>query len=106
MMVAAYEMLRASPPFNRWKLTHSDEVEFHVTLHSDRSGDCSAPGGQHIIRISAKYHPTFAALFETMAHEMIHMRQHMQGQRGTHGKRFKRLALQVCRHHGFNIATF
>lgn len=106
ILEAAYNLLRATPPFKGWKLPHSDDVEFHVTRHIDRSGDCTNTGKGFTVRISSKYHATLPAVLETMAHEMVHMRQHQFCFPVTHGPRFKRLAKQVCRRHGFSEAVF
>jgi hypothetical protein len=40
------------------------------------------------------------------AHEMIHLRQHLTGDRERHGQRFKRMAARVCAVHGFDPKTF
>jgi uncharacterized protein YbaP (TraB family) len=99
ILEASYELLRVSLPFRRWGLPHADDVEFHVTRHKDRDGDCT-DGDTYTIRISAERHSTLARVLETMAHEMCHMRDI------THGSLFQRLAKQVCKHHGFDPKTF
>jgi len=99
LLERTYELLRHTRPFRRWKLPEADDVEFHVTRHRDRFGDCT-DGDPYTIRISSTKHDTLATVLETMAHEMCHMRDI------THGKVFTRLAKQVCRHHGFDPKTF
>jgi predicted SprT family Zn-dependent metalloprotease len=108
MLEASYELLRTTPPFKRWKLPEADDVEFHVTKHRDRQADCTSYVDMRVvIRISTTFHGRVAALLETMAHEMchIHQRRLSPGER-EHGAAFKRLAAQVCRHHGFDPKTF
>jgi hypothetical protein len=103
MLEAAYELLRTTPPFRNWKLPDTDDVEFHVTKFG-HAADCGFDGTQFVIRVSATKHGTLAALLETMAHEMCHMRY--PNDRAHHGYLFKRLAVRVCRHHGFDIKGF
>lgn len=104
---AAYEYLRATPPFRRWKLPPADEVEFHVTRHLDRTGDCETAGGHEpVIRISAALIGWTGSLMTTMAHEMVHVHLDRNGVRAHHGADFRRCAAQVCRHHGFDPKMF
>ena len=108
MLEAAYELLRTSPPFNRWKLPEADEVAFHVTGHRDRRGDHCVQGSEHIIRISAPLHSTLRHVLETVAHEMCHMRQFVTApqDQALHGWRFKVYAKAVCRIHRFDLSEF
>lgn len=109
MLEAAYELLRATPPFNKWKLPHADEVEFHVYKKPKVLGDhfvWNDRRDQHVIRINFQHNTTLAVLHETMAHEMCHMHEFRKYKRTAHGRIFKRLAAQVCRHHGFTLETF
>lgn len=110
MLEAAYELLRATPPFKRWKLPASDDVEFHVTRIPGCYGylHCNVTTKTYIIKISHEHIPHVTKMLATMAHEMCHMRQHLlePNRPVAHGPKFKRLAAQVCRHHGFDAATF
>jgi hypothetical protein len=112
ILEAAYRYLMATPPFRRWKLPDADEVEFHVIRVDDRRGDWNCyqkkSGGGHIIRISAKLIGRTQSLIEAVAHEMVHARCEMLGDKtaSPHGGSFKRLAGQVCRHHGFDPKLF
>ena len=107
ILVQAYELLRATPPFKRWKLPHADEVEFRVTQSKDHSGSYQY-AGKHIIRISALHHKQLPPLIVTLAHEMCHMHQHLTAPTDTahHGWRFKKYAALACRHHGIVPETF
>ena len=108
MMAAAYDYLRTTPPFRRWKLPPSESVEFHVTRHLDRTGDCETgpAGNDPVIRISAALIGWTASLMATMAHEMVHIHLDRKGVRAHHGADFRRCAAQVCRHHGFDPKLF
>lgn len=107
MLELCYELLRATPPFKRWKLPHADEVEFHVTRDTQIVGDCVDAGHAHIIRLSGAKHGSVHAVVVTMAHEMCHLKQSVIAPReGAHGRYFKRLAKQVCKAHGFDEKTF
>lgn len=107
MLRASYEYLRATPPFRRWGLPPADEIEFHVTRHKDKAGECESSGGQEpVIRISSQLIGWTQSLMETMAHEMIHLHLDRRGERASHGASFKRTAAQVCRRHGFDPKLF
>lgn len=103
---AAYEYLRTTLPFRRWKLPHADEVEFHVIHKRGMFADCETAGEKHTIRISTVKVGRTQTLIETMAHEMVHVRLDRQGVKAHHGADFQRCAAQVCRHHGFDPKTF
>lgn len=103
MLESAYELLRTTPPFRNWRLPAVDEVAFHVTRFA-HDADCHYDGMNFTIRISDHKHATLRELLETMAHEMCHMRY--PNDKAHHGRLFKRLAAQTCRHHGFDPTTF
>lgn len=106
MLVAAYNLLKVTPPFRRWKLPLADEVEFHVRKF-EHCADCVWGGENYIIRVSEKRHGRLALLVETLAHEMCHIKQHFDAPRERdHGRRWRQLADQVCRQHGFDRKTF
>jgi len=104
----AYELLRATPPFRGWKLPPADDLTFHVIATNSPAADHYCIEGVHTIRISHKRHKTLRTLIETMAHEMVHMREAQMKTRADveHGKVFHRLADQVCRAHGFDRGMF
>lgn len=104
ILIAAYEYFRATPPFARWKLPPPEDVQFHVTGHLDRYGDCGpTDDGQHCIRASGKMIDHTITLMGTMAHEMVHLKLEYEGHRGgDHGREFMRLWRLVCKHHGFD----
>lgn len=104
---AAYDYLIVTLPFRRWQLPKVTEVEFQVVGNKAYMGACFQD--KPIIRISQPRITTTQCLIETMAHEMCHMRQHLIGQKTdslNHGKKWKKLAEQVCRYHGFNKDYF
>ena len=109
-LAAAYEYLRATPPFRRWKLPHADEIEIHVTLHRDREADHEVKRRRnHIIRVSANKVRTTDTLMQAMAHEMLHAYQDGIVRTDTkvdHNREFKRLASRVCDVHGWNAEEF
>lgn len=107
MVEAAYELLRATRPFRRWRLPPADEVEFHIR-HFAHHADCAKHvSGRFTIRVSSRLHGRLDHLVETVAHEMVHIQQdHVAPREGSHGRAFHRLAAQVCRHHGFDPQRF
>ena len=106
MLEAAYEYLRATPPFRRWKLPPGEQIEFHVIASRALRGRCVGRGQAHSIAISAGTIGHTDSLMMAMAHEMIHVRDNLAGVRAHHGASFARGAAQVCRFHGFDPKLF
>lgn len=110
ILEAAYEFLRTTPPFRRWKLPHADDVKFVVSADPCWRGYyiCDRRHG-HTIAISGKWIGHTANLIATMAHEMIHLYQSIRGletRNVTHNADFRRIAARVCKHHGFDPRAF
>ena len=106
MLAAGYDFLRTIAPFSQWGLPESDELGFHVVRHSGLSADFGVEQGIPFIRVSEASNGHTATLLASLAHEMIHLRQHLTGDRELHGPRFKRMATRVCATHGFDPKTF
>jgi hypothetical protein len=106
VLEAAYEFLRATPPFRRWKLPPGAAVEFHVIASQGLRGRCVDDGEHQTIAISAGTIGHTHSLMMAMAHEMIHVRDNLAGIRAHHGSSFRRSAAQVCRYHGFDPKLF
>lgn len=112
LLESTYERLRLTPPFKRWKLPDADDLEFCVTMHTDRFGhfrdkDPSEGKKWPDISVSAKHVNSLDLLDRTLAHEMCHIRLLQLGHsRDNHGPRFKKLAATVCRIHGYDLETF
>lgn len=114
----AYEYLRATPPFNKWKLPDADDVIFSVSAekklygHYQYDADARHPEKlNHHITVSEYKNPRSHVMMETLAHEMIHLHQRVSGLKtgyhsASHGRLFKRWAAQVCKAHGFDLKTF
>lgn len=112
VLAAAYEYLRATPPFKAWKLPHADEVEFSVTKHRDHEGGhttyCNKPN-EHIIYVSSYYIKSTPDLMECLGHEMIHMRQRPHRDwrvRAKHNAEFNKLNARFCKLHGLETEVF
>ena len=113
LMEAAYELLRITPPFRKWKLAEPDDVVFRIIKTELTRGTFYRAGkrGSKLptIEISMKCIGSVHSLITTMAHEMTHMHEdtnHVARDDVMHSARFKRLAAQVCRHHGFDAKLF
>lgn len=113
MLAAGYEYLRASPPFCRWKLPHSDEVAFAVSRHPVNLGAHQgkhANGTKHTsIEISVVTVGHTNTLLRVLAHEMIHLRQYLRREETpntVHNAEFRRLAKSVCQLHGWDDRIF
>jgi len=106
MIAAAYDFLRRTEPFKAWRLPPSDDVRFRVVRDPKMLADFGMERGKPVIRISAVTVGHTDTLMATVAHEMIHFRQHLTGDREVHGARFKRMAAKVCAAHGYDPLTF
>ena len=106
MIAAAYDFLRRTEPFKAWRLPPSEEVRFKVVKDPKMFADFGMEFGKPVIRISAAKNGHTATMLATLAHEMIHLRQELTGDREVHGVRFKRMAARVCAAHGFDPLTF
>ena len=119
MMHEAYRLLCTTPPFKRWRLPRAGDVLMVVTRDPNCYGAYREPGpsrrmswgsipdSQHVIEISARNVGSLPVLLAKMAHEVVHMRDWILGERKAHhGARFHRLADQVCRHHSFDRRAF
>lgn len=104
-LIAAYELLRTTPPFLGWSLPDAGEVEFEIFRAKTHFGDCDGDK----IRVSCGKHGQLNTLLATVAHEAIHLHQMRKGleTRGVeHNNDFKRRAAQICRLHGWDAAAF
>jgi hypothetical protein len=106
MLAAGYEFLRTTVPFSRWHLPESDELGFHVVRHARLSADFGVKKGIPFIRISETSNGHTVTLLASIAHEMIHLRQHLTRDREMHGPRFQRMAARICAAHGFDPKIF
>ncbi len=106
MLAAGYDFLRMTDPLRRWRLPHSDDLGFHVVRHDSLSADFGVEQGTPFNRASESHNGHAVTLLASLAHEMIHLRQHLTGDRELHGPRFRRMAAQVCAAHGFDPKTF
>jgi hypothetical protein len=105
-LAALYEALRAFPPFCRWKLPPTAEVQFHVVRQTAAFGDHYQVGDVHHIRVSAAKNGHLETTLATVAHEMVHIHQCRLGQERTHGAYFKRCATLICRRFGWDERSF
>lgn len=107
MLESAYEFLRTTLPFRRWKLPSGSRVKFRVTRHPHKSGECvEQDDGKTAINISGACVGHADTLLLIMAHEMVHLHLFAHGVRALHGSDFKRCAKIICRHHGFDEKQF
>ena len=102
MLERAYEFLKVTPPFIRWKLPDADDVKFGITRENQTMGKWVFENGQHCILISNRFIGHTHTLFAVVAHEMVHVHRNANG----HDRIFKRHALQVCKYHGFDPRSF
>ena len=102
MLERAYEFLKVTPPFLRWKLPDVDDIKFVVSREPGVFGKWEYLNNSHTIQISSKTVGHINTLLMVMAHEMIHVHVKMDG----HGALFRRHARSVCKYHGFDPKAF
>jgi uncharacterized protein YjaZ len=106
----AYNYLKNTAPFNKWKLPDSDDIGFKVTKQADRYGhynDGKPQGHWPHIAVSVVHTRDTPMLLAVIAHELCHIRLGQLGKScADHGRLFKQLAKRVCAAHGFDIKTF
>lgn len=95
---AGYDLLAETEPFKKWNLPDSDEIKFRVYRSSDY-GSFQTDGPDMTMCVSEKMVGHLSTLIETIAHEKIHVYQHITGMPMDHGPGFRKLAALVCRHH-------
>lgn len=105
-LAAVYDCLRAFPPYRGWRLPESDGVVFGVSLSLDAFGTYERCRGKPRIEISALMVNDWQTLVETMAHEMIHLRQCRAGRAVDHDAEWQRIATRVCREFGWKREGF
>ena len=68
--------------------------------------DCLRQPGTLAVCVSEASNGHTATLLSSIAHEMIHLRQHLTDDRELHGPRFQRIAGRICAVHGFDPKIF
>ncbi len=105
LLEAAYDFLRATPPFKGWRMPAGGLVKFGVMRKADTRGDYELlKSGRHFIRVSSTNTGCLDALIRVMAHEMVHVA--CPRERAMHGPEFMKRARSVCRYHGFDLLLF
>ena len=109
MVAAAYDLLRTTPPFNRWNLPEPEDVTFRVVRDPKVYGSYLRSGDRHIISVSSRWIGHLDRLLEVVAHEAIHLHEGATGAdrgKGEHSAAFKKWADQICKLHGFDPKHF
>ena len=112
MLAAAYDYVATTEPFCRWNLPESDEVRFYVISSPADFARYRWDGKRHTISVSSRSVGHTATLIEKMCHEVIHLHleetgmESLQGTTNTHNHAFRKLALGVCKSHGFDPKSF
>ena len=111
LIAAAYDYLKVADPFKGWGLPEADDLGFIVSRHKDRYGHMigyhRSPDAD--IAMSEKKIGSTTVLITVMAHEMIHLYQHLRGTttpNTQHNAEFLRLAKRVCKIHVFDYVAF
>ena len=102
LLAHMWDCLREMPPFSKWKLPDSDAIEFRTPARDDIFGQFVAP---NIVTVSASLHGHFDTVFKTLAHEAIHVVQHLNktDNKNQHNADFARRAKAVCKTFGYDF---
>ncbi len=109
ILEATYNFVRATPPFRNWRLPAGHQVRFRVLKTRKKLGVYQWDNQVgHVVSVSEGKVSHTIVLVPLMAHEMVHLYQQMCGTdtKTEHNAEFIRLALIVCRHHGFDPKEF
>lgn len=109
ILASAYDFLCSTPPFNKWGMPESEDVQFIITRNRTVSGIHSFHKGKHYIGVSRFKVGHTSTLVVLMAHEMLHLHISHTGMakgEADHGRTFFKLAKQVCKVHGFDPHEF
>ena len=108
MLAAAYDFLRETPPYRAWKLPPSSALRFRVARDRTVHGWFEPKKSGLWIAVSTAGAGHTDTVLRVVAHEMIHLHQHITGAEGRvdHNEQFKRLAQRVCKLHGWDYTTF
>lgn len=99
---AIYEMLIQVPPFSRWNLPPSCEVNFEVTNDPTCYGEYEPE--PNTIRISSAKIGHLENITKTVAHEIIHMKLYLKGSKSwdKHDSVFNNLSHKVATQLGYD----
>jgi len=108
ILEAAYEFVRATPPFKGWHLPPGDQVEFFISRSRTHAADVQDIGGRWRIRVNDRWCGNYASLVKYMMHEMTHMSQGIgcPTEQALHGRDFLARAKAVCRIHHIDPKIF
>lgn len=108
-VAAVYEMLRQLEPFDAWSLPEADLIEFRTDMrrnvvgeHNYRARKRQAP----LIRVSLACNGHLLTLMQTVAHEMVHLAQIVNGEREGHQETFIKRTAAVCKEFGWDEKAF
>lgn len=111
MLAGAYDFLVTTPPFNKWNMPPSEDIGFKVSRSRKWFARYRWNGSRHTIEVSANSVAYSDTLLAKMSHELIHMHLEELGMEGrggpdTHSGAYRKLAEDVCKHHGFDPKAF
>ena len=108
MLVGAYEFLRTTPPYRRWRLPEGDGVKFAVNRHQGAIA-MHQGGSECLIEVSSSIVGHTGTLLWVMGHELIHLHQYLaklETSGTVHNADFRKKARAACRYHGWDERLF
>lgn len=108
MIEAAYELLRATPPFRGWRLPSGDQIEFCVGMARHTAETRPLAEGYRLM-VSNQCVGTLDRLLISVAHEMVHIYQHRTRRETAnteHNRHWHQVAARICRLHRWDGKEF
>jgi hypothetical protein len=110
-LARAYEYLRATSPLDELNLPPASKVKFSVKRYRDRFSHMQGyrRSTEVEIAISERLVGSTFMLMASMAHEQIHLYQHInrsETPKTQHNAEFDEIADRVCIAHGFDRKSF
>lgn len=108
---AIYTMLLAMPPFDKWGLPEPTAIRFSVLRGADCAEYSTDWKDRPEISVNMDLHIWLDQVVESVAHEMVHLRQDAlerlpERHERQHNAEFRKLARVVCQSLGFDVQRF
>ena len=113
-LIQAYQLLSETEPFKAWNLPDATEIKFVVIRSRRMMGyylNHRRSEIEHEIGISERCVGSLMTLLRVMAHEKVHLYQHITKPRThtpgvEHNAAFRKLSDEVCEIHGWDRMEF
>ena len=107
----AYEFLCSTEPYVRWNLPSADDITFIAIASKKKDSGLyiyDREKDTHTIVVNSAHNGHTNSILMTLGHEIIHLHQRESGMfhGAEHNKAFHKLAVEVCKYHGWDPQVF